>query len=101
MGLFLGPSSSALSASLGIGLMQTDPNVYSRAWRPYGEVGFETRRTPTGQQTQGLLRLGAKGSVAGRDQLSINLDVRPGTGGLSGGDGVRELRVQYETFFDR
>jgi hypothetical protein len=45
--------------------------------------------------------LGAKGSVAGRDQLSINLDVRPGTGGLSGGDGVRELRVQYETFFDR
>ena len=41
------------------------------------------------------------GSVAGRDQLSINLDVRPGTGGLSGGDGVRELRVQYETFFDR
>ncbi len=101
VGLFLGPSSSALSASLGIGLMQTDPNVYSRAWRPYGEVGFETRRTPTGQQTQGLLRLGAKGSVAGRDQLSINLDVRPGTGGLSGGDGVRELRVQYETFFDR
>ena len=101
VGLFLGPSSTALSASIGLGLMQTDPSVYSHAWRPWGEVGFETRRTAAGQQTQGLLRLGAKGSVAGRDQLSINLDVRPGTGGLSGGDGVRELRVQYETFFDR
>jgi hypothetical protein len=41
--------------------------------------------------------LGAKGSVAGRDQLSIHFDLRPGTAG----DGVRELRVQYETFFDR
>jgi hypothetical protein len=101
VGLFLGPSSSALSASLGVGLAQTDPSVYSRAWRPWGEVGFETRRTAAGQQTQGLLRLGAKGSVAGRDQMSVHLDVRPGTGGLSGGDGVRELRVQYETFFDR
>jgi hypothetical protein len=101
VGLFLGPSSSALSASLGVGLAQTDPSVYSRAWRPWGEVGFESRRTAAGQQTQGLLRLGAKGSVAGRDQMSIHLDVRPGTGGLSGGDGVRELRVQYETFFDR
>lgn len=101
VGLFLGPSSSALSASLGVGLAQTDPSVYSRAWRPWGEVGFETRHTAAGQQTQGLLRLGAKGSVAGRDQLSIHLDVRPGTGGLSGGDGVRELRLQYETFFDR
>ncbi|MGE0497731.1 MAG: tetratricopeptide repeat protein [Ramlibacter sp.] len=100
-GLFLGPSSTALSASLGLGLAQADPSVYSRAWRPWGEIGFETRRSPTGQQTQGLLRLGAKGSVAGRDQLSVNLDIRPGTGGLSGGDGVRELRLQYETFFDR
>jgi len=55
--------------------------VYSRAWRPWGEVGFETRRTAAGQQTQGLLRLGAKGSVAGRDQLSIHFDLRPGTAG--------------------
>jgi hypothetical protein len=39
--------------------------------------------------------------VAGRDQLSVNLDVRPGTGGLSGADGTRELRIQYETFFNR
>ncbi len=101
VGLFLGPSATALSASLGMGLAQTDPGVYSRAWRPWGEVGFETRRTAAGQQTQGLLRLGAKGSVAGRDQMSIHVDVRPGTGGLSGGDGVRELRLQYETFFDR
>ncbi|MCW5651296.1 MAG: tetratricopeptide repeat protein [Ramlibacter sp.] len=100
-GLFLGPSSSALSASLGVGLAQADPSIYSRAWRPWGEIGLETRRSPTGQQTQGLLRLGAKGSVAGRDQLSVHLDIRPGTGGLSGSDDVRELRLQYETFFDR
>lgn len=101
VGLFLGPSSTALSASLGVGLAQSDRSVYSRAWRPWGEIGLEMRRSPTGQQTQGLLRLGAKGTVAGRDQLSVNLDVRPGTGGLSGADGTRELRIQYETFFNR
>lgn len=97
VGLFLGDSSTALSASLGYGLARTDPLLYSRAWRPWAEIGLEARHSPTGQQTQGLLRLGAKGSVAGRDQLSIHFDLRPGTAG----DGVRELRVQYETFFDR
>lgn len=96
---FLGPSSSALSASLGIGLAQTDPAIYSRAWRPWGEIGFETRQTTTGRKTQGLLQLGAKGSVVGRDQLSLNLDIRPGTGGLSGVQGTRELRMRYEIIF--
>jgi hypothetical protein len=98
---FLGPSSTAVSASLGVGLAESDPAVYSRAWRPWGEIGLETRQTSTGRQTQPLLRLGAKGSLAGRDQLSINLDVRPGTGGLTGSEGTRELRLQYEMFFDR
>ena len=98
---FLGPSSSALAVSLGIGLAQAAPTVYSRAWRPWGELGVETRQTIIGRQTQGLLRLGAKGSVLGRDQLSLNLDLRPGTGGLSGADATRELRLQYEIFFDR
>ena len=98
---FLGPSSTAVSASLGIGLAEADPAVYSRAWRPWGEIGIETRQTSTGRQTQPLLRLGAKGSLAGRDQLSVNLDVRPGTGGLTGSEGTRELRLQYEMFFDR
>ena len=101
VGVFLGPSSSTFSASVGIGLAQSDSNVYSRAWRPWGEVGLETRLASGGRQTQGLLRLGAKGALAGHDQLSVNLDVRPGTGGLSGADGSRELRVKYELFFDR
>ena len=100
-GLFLGPSSTALSFSLGVGLTQGDPRIYSRAWRPWGEVGFETRQTQGNRQTQGLLRFGAKGSVVGRDQLSVNLEVRPGSGGLSGADATRELRVQYDLFFDR
>lgn len=100
-GFFLGTSSTALSASLGVGLSQSDPAVYSRAWRPWGEIGFETRQTVSARQTQPLLRLGAKGSVAGRDQLSVQLDVRPGTGGLAGAEAAREFRLQYDVFFDR
>ena len=101
VGLFLGPSSTALSLSLGVGLAQADPAIYSRAWRSWGEIGFESRQTQGTRQTQGLLRFGVKGSVAGRDQLSVNLDVRPGSGGLSGAQGTRELRLQYDIFFDR
>ncbi len=99
---FLGPSSTAWSNSIGFGLAQSDPlSSYSRAWRPWGEIGFETRQTLGTTQTQSLLRLGIKGSVRGRDQLNLNLDVRPGTGGLSGAQGVREVRLQYDIYFDR
>ena len=101
VGLFLGPSSTTFSTSVGVGLAQSDPNVYSRAWRPWGEIGLETRLASGSRQTQGLLRWGVKGAVAGHDQLSVNFDVRPGTGGLSSADGSRELRVKYELFFDR
>ena len=99
---FLGPSSTAWSNSIGFGLAQSDPlSSYSRAWRPWGEIGFETRQTLGTRQTQSLLRLGVKGTVRGRDQLNLNLDVRPGTGGLSGAQGTRELRLQYDIYFDR
>ena len=99
---FLGPSSTAWSNSIGFGLAQADPlSSYSRAWRPWGEIGFETRQTLGERQTQSLLRLGVKGTVRGRDQLNLNLDVRPGTGGLSGAQGTRELRLQYDIYFDR
>ena len=98
---FLGPSSTAFSTRLGFGLAQADPSVYSRAWRPWGEIGFETRQSLGTQQTQSLLRLGVKGSVIGRDQLSVNLDIRPETGGLTGAQGTRELRLQYDVVFDR
>ena len=102
VGSFLGPSSTAWSNSIGFGLTQADPlSSYSRAWRPWGEIGFETRQTLGERQTQSLLRLGVKGSVRGRDQLNLNLDVRPGTGGLSGAQGTRELRLQYDIYFDR
>ena len=98
----LGPSSTAWSNSIGFGLAQSDPlAAYSRAWRPWGEIGFETRQTLGQRQTQSLVRLGVKGTVAGRDQLNLNLDVRPGTGGLSGAQGSRELRLQYDIYFDR
>jgi hypothetical protein len=99
VGLFLGPSSTALSASLGVGLAQSDPAVYSKAWRPWGEIGLETRRSAGVQRTQGLLRWGAKGTVAGHDQLGVSFDLRPAAG--AGAEGTRELRVQYEIFFDR
>ena len=101
IGVFLPPSSTAFSASIGVGLAQSNAQVYSRAWRPWGEIGFETRLASGGRQTQGLLRLGAKGAVAGHDQLSVHLDIRPGSGGLSGSEGSRELRMKYELFFDR
>ena len=97
--LFLGSSSTVLSASLGVGMAQADPAIYSRAWRPWGEIGLETRQTIVGRQTQALLQLGAKGSVIGRDQLSVNLDVRPSTGGLSRIRGTRELRLRYEIIY--
>ena len=102
VGSFLGPSSTAWSNSIGFGLAQADPlSSYSRAWRPWGEIGFETRQTLGERQTQSLLRLGIKGTVRGRDQLNLSLDVRPGTGGLSGAQGARELRMQYDVYFDR
>ena len=102
VGFFLGPSSTAWSNSIGFGLAQADPLAsYSRAWRPWGEIGIETRQTLGERQTQSLLRLGVKGTVRGRDQLNLNLDIRPGTGGLSGAQGTRELRLQYDVYFDR
>ncbi|MCJ0765430.1 tetratricopeptide repeat protein [Variovorax terrae] len=98
---FLGQDATAFSATVGVGLSQSDPAVYSQAWRPYGEIGFDTRWGAAGQSTQGLLRLGAKGAVAGRDQLSINLDIRPSPPGQPSSAGLRELRLQYQIFFDR
>ena len=102
VGSFLGPSSTAWSNSIGFGLAQSDRfSSYSHAWRPWAEIGFETRQTLGERQTQSLLRLGIKGSVRGRDQLNLNLDVRPGMGGLSGAQGTRELHLQYDIYFDR
>lgn len=98
---FLGQDATALSLTLGSGLSQSDPAVYSGAWRAYGEIGVEARWGAAGPSTQGLLRLGAKGAVAGRDQLSINLDIRPSPPGQPSSAALRELRLQYQTFFDR
>ena len=102
---FVAPSSTSWDASVGWGLSQSIDNVqaYSRAWRPYGELGLGWRKV-SGEsgQASGLLSVGARGSVAGRDQLAIGLALRPalagqmGQGAPAGGKTARELRVQYE-----
>ena len=103
-GFFLGRSSTTFSNSIGFGLAQADPATnYSRAWRPWGEIGFQTSRASGSQQTQSLLRLGVKGTVWGRDQLNLKLELRPGTSGVLGAQGAsstRELQVQYDVYFD-
>jgi polysaccharide biosynthesis protein PelB len=97
---FVAPSSTSLDLSVGWGLAQSidSADAYSRGWRPYGELGLE-RRTTSGQsgQISGLLRLGVRGSVAGRDQLAAGIEVRPTAGGKTS----REVRVQYEWIGDR
>ena len=101
---FLGPSATTLGASLGLGLSVSDSASYSRAWRPWGEVGFETSMTDTASQTQALIRLGIKGSVRGRDQLSLRLEARPSNASAVGRQSPQtnfEVGLRYEIFFDR
>ena len=101
---FLGPSATTLGASVGLGLAQVESANYSRAWRPWGEVGFETSMTDTATQTQALIRLGIKGSVRGRDQLSLRLEVRPNNASAVSGQPSQtnvEMGLRYEIFFDR
>lgn len=101
---FLGPSATTFGASLGLGLALADSANYSRAWLPWGEVGFETSMTDTATQTQALIRLGIKGSVRGRDQLSLRLEARPSNASTVSGQGPQtsfEMGLRYEIFFDR
>ena len=101
---FLGPSATTLGASLGLGLALGDSANYSRAWRPWGEVGFETSMTDTATQTQALIRLGIKGSVRGPDQLSLRLEARPNNASAVRGQSPQpsfEMGLRYEIFFDR
>lgn len=101
---FLGPSATSFGASLGLGLALGDSANYSRAWRPWGEVGFETTMTDTSTQTQALIRLGIKGSVRGRDQLSLRLEARPSNAAAVGSQSPQanfEMGLRYEIFFDR
>ncbi len=101
---FLGPSATTFGASLGLGLALGDSANYSRVWRPWGEVGFETTMTDTSTQTQALIRLGIKGSVRGRDQLSLRLEARPSNASAVSGQSSQtnfEMGVRYEIFFDR
>ena len=101
---FLGPSATTFGASLGLGLALGDSANYSRAWRPWGEVGFETSMTDTASQTQALIRLGIKGSVRGRDQLSLRLEARPSNAFATGSQSPQtnfEMGLRYEIFFDR
>lgn len=96
---FVAPGATALDLSLGYGLnrSQDNPYAYSRGWRPYGEIGIERRQGGGVSQTASLLRLGARGTVAGRDQLSVGVEVRPTASGKT----TREIRLQYEWIGDR
>ena len=92
-------SASSFNASIGWDLAQTLDNrdAYSRAMRPYGELGVERRTSLGSTQTSGLLRLGLRGTVLGRDQLSVGVEIRPTAAGATS----REARVQYEWIGDR
>jgi polysaccharide biosynthesis protein PelB len=93
------PSASSFSASIGWDLAQTldNPEAYSRALRPYGELGVERRTSLGSSQTSGLLRLGIRGTVLGRDQISAGIEIRPSAAGRAS----REARIQYEWIGDR
>lgn len=96
---FVAPGATALDLSIGYGLNRSldNPYAYSRGWRPYGEIGIERRQGGGVSQTASLLRLGARGTVAGRDQLSVGVEVRPTASGKT----TREVRLQYEWIGDR
>ncbi len=110
-GFFVPPSASAFNLSLGWGLNQAPDalqgsapppdTAYSKAWRPWAEIGWERRTTQTtnGPESQNasLLRLGLRGSVTGRDQLVLGVEVRPSASGTT----AREARVQYQWIGDR
>jgi polysaccharide biosynthesis protein PelB len=92
-------SASSINASIGWDLAQTLDNrdAYSRALRPYGELGVERRSSLGSTQTSGLLRLGLRGTVLGRDQISVGIEIRPTAAGATS----REARIQYEWIGDR
>jgi hypothetical protein len=96
---FLAPGSSALSLSLGYNLPEAMdvPGAYSRALRPWAEVGVEQSRSAGVSGSTGVLRAGVRGSVLGRDQLVLGLDIRPQRSGGS----TRAAQVQYEWIGDR
>ncbi len=97
---FVAPSSSAVDISIGWGMSQAidAPGVYSRALRPWAQLGLERRETAgQGVQTSTLLRLGLRGSVAGRDQLAAGIELRPTPGGST----AKEMRLQYEWIGDK
>ncbi len=95
---FIGPSSTGVAVSVGYGSSVQSDNApgpaspYSRVIRPYAELGVDWRRDNQGQRTAPLLRLGARGSVVGRDQLLLGWELRP----QSNAPAAREFKLQYE-----
>ena len=99
---FLGPSATSwqMSVAWGQSVAPTDAptptSPYSRAPRPYAELGAERRRSAGQTSTSALLRLGARGSVFGRDNLTLGIEIRP-----TAGQTTKELKVHYEWLGDR
>jgi hypothetical protein len=96
---FIAPGGTTVSASVGFGLTQSeiDGEVYSRAWRPWGEIGVEHRLGGGANTNLPVMGLGVRGSVLGRDQLVMGVEMRPSTTGRAS----REARIQYEWIGDR
>jgi hypothetical protein len=69
---------------------------YSRALRPYADVG-RSYNTLSGNGYNWVV--GAVGSVLGQDSLSIYLTRSRGASGLN--IEVREFGLRYQYFFDR
>ncbi len=99
---YLPQSATTLNLSLGYGLTQSLDNreAYSRAWRPYAEIGAE-RRLGASSKTSPWMRMGVRGSAIGRDQLIVEMEVKPAPDGASAAKMNRQLRIQYEWIGDR
>jgi polysaccharide biosynthesis protein PelB len=99
---FVPQGATALNFSLGYGLTQSIDNrdAYSRALRPYAEIGWE-RRFSSNSTSMPWMRMGARGSIAGRDQLALGVEIKPVPDSNGGTKMNRQLQVQYEWIGDR
>jgi ribosomal protein S13 len=96
---FVPQSATSLNLSLGYGMSQALDNreAYSRAIRPYAELGWESTRSAAARSASPSLKAGVRSTVLGRDQLAFGLELRPSNNGQS----TKEVKIQYEWIGDR
>lgn len=101
--MFVPQSATTMNLRLGYGLTQSinSKGAYSNAVRPYGEIGVD-KSWGSGAQTLGLLNVGLRSTITGRDQLAVGVQIKPVIQSNNpNAKSVRELRVQYEWLTDR